>query len=293
MRFKQLIAREKYNKMVLLGSVTALSIIILFVSIWVGWIYIQPIDPDPVEYNTYECATNSEATEVFRLHALDKKVGRDLVNVLCNNAQIRQGFGAVIAQWKHKNIEDTSLLHDKFYDLVVLPSYEVELSSIGRVAGYEKIASYASYDGYFVARAGLTKPVLDINYWNKKKLGLLRNPRSRSGHVAPLVMLREHGVGNEIFSIERFESHLGLREALQQGHVDIIGSYWGNEDIEKYGDLPRTKTYQQTPSSWYLLENDRVIQCAVWYSLKDVSLNSSSKYFSELKSDIDCEEVSH
>ena len=292
MKFKQLIVSEKYNKRVLIGAVTGLSIVILFVVLWIGWIGINPVHMQPVEYNTYECDTESGVTEIFRLHALDGKSGRELSDLLCNNSQIRQRFGSVVVQWKHKNIEDEFLLHNRFYDLLVSPPSEIEQTPVGRLAGYEKIASYTSYDGYFVARKGLPKPVLDVNYWNKKKVGLIRDPGSRSGHITPLGMLRKSGIGDEVYKVTWFESHFDLRMALKDGDVDLIGSYWGEDDIEDYGDLPRMQISKQTPSSWYLLENEKIVKCAVWHSLKEVASNSSIKYFSDLKPEVECEEAS-
>jgi hypothetical protein len=125
---------------------------------------------------------------------------------------------------------------------------------------------------------------LTAEYLSDKTIGVLANARSESGHVCPMGAIRRERVDQS--GIKYHASHRDLRSALENGQVEIIGSYWGKEDREKYPEWKYLKIGDiDNGDYWYLLDkkefNDDLCQ-AVVETLGSIAGKSKEKYWKEI-----------
>lgn len=237
---------------------------------------------DPVEYNTYECTANGPENIIFSLYALNFNTAKLLADAFCADARVSRRVGRVKAQWRHKNITDLQVLQSQKYNLLVAHGSHIEREEVQGISGYQLIASYAPYTSYFIAAKG-DKPELTTRYFAGKRLGLLDNPLSKSGHIIPLQALRKAGINIRLIDAKmQYKAHVSLKEALQANEVDIIGSYWGVDDIKRYGEHPIIELKDIDPSKWYLLPTDKNTVCAISEALSKLSASSDKAYFRNL-----------
>lgn len=235
-----------------------------------------------VDYNTYECAGSGPDTQVFSVYALSYRTGKFLADSLCADARISKRAGKVKAQWRHQNITDLDILQRGQYDLLVAHKSHIERPEVRGISGYELVASYEPYMSYFITAQG-DKPELTTRYFAGKRLGLIDSPLSKSGYLFPMQALRNAGVDVHLIDINNiYKSHPELKTALISGEVDIIGSYWSEENINKHGDLPVVQLKEAQPTRWYILPANNDTVCAVTEALKNLASSAKTRYFKKL-----------
>ena len=101
--------------------------------------------------------------------------------------------------------------------------------AVKKLSPMARIGHYPPYGSYFVTLDGQSAQ-LSRAWFTGKRLGILGNESSRSGHLIPLEKLRTMGVDGQRIKLVKAESHQELRALLTQGRVDMIASYWGEGD---------------------------------------------------------------
>lgn len=172
----------------------------------------------------------------------------------------------------------------------VKQEYEQSLPRIGtnRIA----LASYSGYDVYLISKNGM--PKLDGSYLSGKSLGLLTNRRSESGYKYPMKII-EDSVSEEqrpTFK-SNYAKHGDLRRGLQNGEVDLIASYWNDDDRRKYPGWQSLKIANVPKGDiWYLdLDNKNPdIACNITTALMNNAKNQSEAYWENISIHYACTE---
>jgi hypothetical protein len=105
--------------------------------------------------------------------------------------------------------------------------------AVKKLSPMARIGHYPPYGSYFVTLDGRSAQ-LSRAWFTGKRLGILGNESSRSGHLIPLEKLRTLGVDGQRIKLVKAESHQELRALLMEGRVDVIASYWGEGDKALY-----------------------------------------------------------
>ena len=271
---------ESVNTLVYYLSVLVITLISAGLYAWLVPVTSSNGLPEELEVNTYSCAGSGSSDKVFSIYALSYFSAKRLADSLCLDPRVSKRVGNVEAQWRHENFTKLDVILGLKYDLIVGHAAYIETPQVLGVTGYTEIGSYQPYTGYFIASAD--KPELSSRYFAGKRLGLIYSPLSQSGFIMPRTALREAHISEQLIDISYYKTHEKLRQALANGKVDVIGSYWSPQQTDKYGDLPRIQLTDAEPSKWYVLPAAPDIVCAVADALTHLKQGERG-YFSQLE----------
>lgn len=127
--------------------------------------------------------------------------------------------------------------------------------AVKKLSPMARIGHYRPYGSYFITLDGQSAQ-LTRAWFTGKRLGILGNESSRSGHLIPLEKLRVLGVDGQRIKLVKAESHQELRMLLIQGRVDVIASYWGKGDeIIHPGAIATPVEDGIEGAGWYMTES--------------------------------------
>jgi phosphonate transport system substrate-binding protein len=228
-----------------------------------------------------QSATNAE---IFVAFITDQPMAAQLLSNLCSNSVINRQYGKVEVHWSHNEQEISQYVGKGIANLALVKENVMQAFATQVTHGYKIIAQYQDYSAYFFSLK--EKPQLNKEYLWGKKLGLLDYPSSRSGHIVPKRLLTELGIGDDNMQITYVKSHEALRELLASGKVDLISSFWQEQDSERFSVNYITPIETQVSGSkWYLkmATNNTDLWCALQDSLFRLSHEIHSQYYSTLK----------
>lgn len=191
------------------------------------------------------------------LYVTDSKMGFGVADYLCNSADIAKQYGNVHLVIGQSDYDTFRYINYGIADLALVKENAANAFNATQSHNLQPISSYSDYEAYFIALR--EKPQLTKEYFLDKKIGLLDYPTSRSGHIAPKSTFKELDINEAALDIHYYNSHHELREKLIQGEVDIIASYWNNNDAE-------------TLSSSYITRIELTFSGVKWY-LKNAAKN--------------------
>ena len=241
--------------------------------------------------NQINCDTNATRNQdTFVAFVTDKGMSDQLLESLCSNAVINRQFGRVSVQWSHNEQEIIQYVGKGIADLALVKENVMEAFATPSTHGYKIAAYYKNYTTYLISLK--EKPKIDRQYLWGKRLGLLDYPSSRSGHIVPKRLLTEMALNDNDLQIIYANSHQALRNLLESGEVDLISSYWKQEDAERFSINYITPIESDVSGSkWYLkLETENTdLLCGVQRSLKTLASETTSLYYSQLIIEPHCE----
>ena len=293
--YTQLLCEPNLHLWVSIGAAVFSMAIIAMVFIF-GILAYQQFPQFPkamIEYNTMEHQINRENQKTLKVYDFSLYTGSDFLKALYEAPEIQQKFGAVRIQWRREEMEGLQQLNTHPYDLLVIKQSWMQKTSLDVIARYTEIASYQTYSGYLIAVN--ETPRLTTNYLEGKRLGLLDNPTSMSGHLVPRRALHEAGIDEQILSIRYYKTHAELRTALLKGELDLIGSYWGNDDEKRFNIANRLEVMNEiSGSKWYLSPKliDTPAHCAIVRILKKRADESKNAYFKKIQITRNCDHAS-
>ncbi len=240
-----------------------------------------------VDYNTVECATGLKNTKIFALYGLRRSNVVTLTKTLCDDLRMKQRFSSIKGQWQHNNIHKLSMLPDPYNLLIAKPVY-INTQDVLASARYYPLASYQPYTSYFINNSG--EPIeLTDKYFHEKKVGLLINHKSISSFIIPMNALKQAGIDVTVINFLYYKTHQDLRIALSKGEVDLIGSYWSIEYDSKVNPKGRLLLKDKIePSTWYLVDTDDEIKCAVMEAIRIQLKDENDPYFKNLTYHAQC-----
>lgn len=234
--------------------------------------------------DTLSCKTNATNNQdTFIVFITDKEMSEALLTSLCKNPAINRQYGEVKIQWSHNEQETIQYVGKGIADLALVKENVMQAFATQSTHGYKVVAHYRDYSTYLISLR--EKPRIDKQYLWGKKLGLLDYPSSRSGHIIPKKMLTELGMTADDLTIVYANSHTVLRELLTAGEVDIISSFWQEQDKERFSANYITPIQSNVSGSkWYLkMETENTdLLCEVQTSLANIATQTQSHYYRQL-----------
>ena len=231
------------------------------------------------------CQTKSvKNSDVFVVFITDQGMASKLLSSLCSNQTINRQYGEVSIQWSHNEQEIIQYVGKGIADLALVKENVMLAFAVETTYRYQTIAQYQDYSTYLISLK--EKPVLTKQYLWGKRLGLLDYPSSRSGHIVPKGLMNDLGISEANMEIVYVNSHEALRDLLAAGKVDIISSFWKDEDEQRFSAnyITPIKT-KVSGSKWYLKMETRNTDliCEIQNTLLRLSTETQSDYYSQLQ----------
>lgn len=225
------------------------------------------------------------------LFAPNAHMAKKLMSSLCNNSIVSKQFGDIVAYWQTEERDILQLIGKGVVDLMLVKDNFIQAFGTDTTYGYDMVAAYADYDANLMSIR--ERPLITKEYLLGKRIGLIDYPTSRSGYIAPMRMLKNLDLSSQQVDITYAKSHRELRHLLVAGKVDLISSYWQEEDeklLSRNYITPLTERI--SGSKWYLkmLEQNTDLRCAVQTVLTDLAAETESpRYYHNIKLINPCE----
>ena len=229
------------------------------------------------------CTTGGKGQEEFVLFLHDASIATQLMKLYCQDPIIAKQFAKVTANWGGGDASSILYVGKGIASLVLAKENIMDAIHATETHGYQMIASYSSYKAYLIGTT--EKPILTKEYLLDKRIALLEYPTSRSGHIIPKRTFANLGLSLDKLDIIYTNSHKVSRDLLAQGQVDLIASYWSQEDHNNFSeDYKQALQNDVSGSSWYLKmdKNNTVLLCKSMELLTTLAENDQSSYYSNL-----------
>ncbi len=227
--------------------------------------------------------TNLQSQSQLLIYSNGEASAKLLNQLACDDQIVNRQFGSVKTFWRFNDVNTIQYIGKGQADLALVKENMMAALSAEETHGYKKIAYYPNYPAFFIART--EKPILTKAYFIDKTIGLVNYPTSRSGHILPKRLLSQLGLSFDKLNIKYARSHQELRDWLEKGDVDIISTYWKEEDAEHFSMNYRAEIADSiTGSAWYIkLETDNLdLLCAAQTILNSMSKLQSQSYYQNL-----------
>ena len=212
-------------------------------------------------------------------------MAKKIMQELCHNPLVTKQFGEIVSYWQTEERDVLQLIGKGVVDLLLVKQNFIQAFGYDSTYSYKMIASYSDYDAFLVSSR--EKPILTKEYLLGKRIGVIDYPTSRSGYIAPMRLLKQLDLATEQVELVYAKSHRQLRKLLKNGQVDIISSFWKQEDEKDFSRNYITPLENQiSGSKWYLkmLGQNTDLKCAVQKILiEQATKTERSKYYQNIK----------
>lgn len=213
-----------------------------------------------------------------------KKVAQVLTQNLCADKVVAKQYGSVVGHWGYRTVDSLEFVGKGIADLILAKNNIMDAFKAESTYNYQPVVGFSDYTAFFISSK--EKPQITKQYFLDKKIGLLDYPTSRSGHILPKQAFKDLGINIGNLKINYASSHNELRELLANGQVDIIASFWKENDSERF-----SKNYIAPISSniagtrWYLKmqHNNTDLLCAVQSHLMSMSKEQALPYYQNVE----------
>ncbi len=232
-----------------------------------------------------DCTTKSISNaRTFVIYSGGESNSTLLNQIVCRDKVINKQFGTVSSYWGVSDVNTISMLGNGKADLALVKENIMSALKAEETHGYKKVAYYPSYQSFLISLN--EKPKLTKEYFFDKKIGLVVYPTSRSGHIVPKQLFTRLGLTLSRMNIEYASTHKELREMLISGEVDIIASFWQEEDAALFSKNYTTSIAESVSgTAWYLrlaTENNDLL-CSTRQFLLSFAKQQTSSYYKSLK----------
>lgn len=246
------------------------------------------IAPQTGQYLT--CKTDLQGnSDVFSVYVTDGKIAEMASERLCNDKTIKRQYGEVKVTIGQSDYDTFRYINHGVVDLALVKSNVVDAFGADQIYGLTKVASHPDYSAFFIALR--ERPLLSKEYLLGKKIGLLDYPSSRSGHIVPKTVLQNLGLSDSNLDIVYFSSHQELRRALLAGDIDIISSYWAEEDKDNFSRNYATPLQESVSGmQWYLKmqTQNTDLFCAIQSVIHEVAMSHPRPYYKTITLEEGC-----
>ncbi len=246
------------------------------------------IAPQTGQYLT--CKTDLQGnSDVFSVYVTDGRIAEMASERLCNDKTIKRQYGEVKVTIGQSDYDTFRYINHGVVDLALVKSNVVDAFGADQIYGLTKVASHPDYSAFFIALR--ERPLLSKEYLLGKKIGLLDYPSSRSGHIVPKTVLQNLGLSDSHLDIVYFSSHQELRRALLAGDIDIISSYWAEEDKDNFSRNYATPLQESVSGmQWYLKmqTQNTDLFCAIQSVIREVAMSHPRPYYKTITLEEGC-----
>ena len=246
------------------------------------------IAPQTGQYLT--CKTDLQGnSDVFSVYFTDGRIAEMASERLCNDKTIKRQYGEVKVTIGQSDYDTFRYINHGVVDLALVKSNVVDAFGADQIYGLTKVASHPDYSAFFIALR--ERPLLSKEYLLGKKIGLLDYPSSRSGHIVPKTVLQNLVHSDSNLDIVYFSSHQELRRALLAGDIDIISSYWAEEDKDNFSRNYATPLQESVSGmQWYLKmqTQNTDLFCAIQSVIHEVAMSHPRPYYKTITLEEGC-----
>ncbi|MFT2091813.1 PhnD/SsuA/transferrin family substrate-binding protein [Paraglaciecola sp. 2405UD69-4] len=271
-----------YNRTILISSIVIAVVIMWSIGTNFNQKKVSAIPNLIVEYET--CLTSSTTNHnTFIAFVINKHIATLLLDKLCKDKVINNQFGKIEVRWSNRDQDIIQYVGKGIAQLALVKENLMQAFAIEQTYGYKVIGTYQNYSAYFISLK--EKPEISKQYLWGKTLGLLDYPSSRSGHIIPKKILKDLGLTEQSINITYATSHEELRSLLASGDVDIISSYWQQEDSERFSHNYITQIEEDVSGSkWYLkMDTDNTdLVCGAQRILLQLTQDMDSEYYNQI-----------
>ena len=227
------------------------------------------------------CKTGlDENNDVFLAYITDVRIAYMVNERLCSDATIKRQYNAINVIIGQSDYDTFRYINHGVADLALVKKNIVDAFGADQIYGLTKVAAHPDYSAFFISLR--EKPQLTKEYILGKRIGLLDYPSSRSGHIVPKTVLHELGLTDSNVDIVYYSSHKELRRALLAGEIDIISTYWAQEDSEKFSKNYAAPLLESVSGmQWYLKMQTKNTDlfCAVQSVVNDIATTHPRPYY--------------
>ena len=227
------------------------------------------------------CKTGlDENNDVFLAYITDVRIAYMVNERLCSDATIKRQYNAINVIIGQSDYDTFRYINHGVADLALVKKNIVDAFGADQIYGLTKVAAHPDYSAFFISLR--EKPQLTKEYILGKRIGLLDYPSSRSGHIVPKTVLHELGLTDNNVDIVYYSSHKELRRALLAGEIDIISTYWAQEDSEKFSKNYAAPLLESVSGmQWYLKMQTKNTDlfCAVQSVINDIATTHPRPYY--------------
>ncbi|AXT39074.1 hypothetical protein D1814_10480 [Alteromonas sp. BL110] len=228
-------------------------------------------------------------SDVFSVYVTDGRIAEMAKEKLCNDQTIKRQYGEVKITIGQSDYDTFRYINHGVVDLALVKSNVVDAFGADQIYGLTKIASHPNYSAFFIALR--ERPDLSKEYLLGKRIGLLDYPSSRSGHIVPKTVMQNLGLSDNNVDIVYFSSHQELRRALLAGDVDIISSYWAEEDKERFSRNYATPLLESVSGMQWFLKmqtQNTDLFCAMQSVVHDIAMSHPRPYYKTITLEKGC-----
>lgn len=218
--------------------------------------------------------------DVFSVYVTDSVLAQMTLERLCIDKTIKRQFGEVHIIIGQSDYDTFRYINHGVVDLALIKKNVAEAFGADEIYGLTRLAAHPNYNAYFISLR--EKPLLNKEYLLGKRFGLLDYPSSRSGHIVPKTVLQGLGLSENNVSISYYSSHKETRRALLAGEVDIISSYWSEDDNERLSKNYATPLHETVSGMQWFLKmqtQNTDLYCAMQNVVKDISNTHPRPYY--------------
>jgi len=200
------------------------GVLIIFVFGNVSWWLTKP-DVQALNlqsYYHYSCHTGDtrSAGATLRLLLVSTVQVGEIAEQLCDSPSVSRHYEQVVVSWKPRTQLTASDLVNETYDVIwnrehflrgLLPDFE---------RYYESLLHFDHYRVYWLSL--YSEPVMSVDYFQGKRIGLLSDPGSHTHHVLPITSLSTNNIPDGTYSAIYFDETASLYQSFLQGDVDLI-----------------------------------------------------------------------
>ena len=236
------------------------------------------------------CKTKLSAnSDIFSVYVTDGRIAEMARDRLCADSTTKRQFGEVKIIIGQSDYDTFRYINHGVVDLALVKKNVVDAFGADQIYGLPKVASHPNYSAFFIALR--ERPQLSKEYLLGKKIGLLDYPSSRSGHIVPKTILQNLGLSDTNVSIVYYSSHQELRRALLAGEVDIISSYWAEDDSDRFSRNYATPLQESIGGmQWYLKmqTQNTDLFCAMQSVVHEIAMAHPRPYYKNITLEAGC-----
>ncbi len=228
--------------------------------------------------NSYQCQGKLIDGPTLSVYAEGKKNSIRLANILC--LQLSAKVSQVAVSWQLDSTDIQNRVKQGQFDLVMGRVHLLESFSTSHLQDYIPIAKYPGYTASLITLGALA-PQLNLEYLVEKRIGILKSDKSLSGRNIPIKAIRQAGIDMKELQITEVSSHSELRSKLFNNELDVIASYWDDNDLVKHPKMQHLKLREHTEGSkWYLLSgwNKETYRCDIENALIQSGTESDNPF---------------
>lgn len=213
-----------------------------------------------------------------------KYVAQLLTQNLCDDKVVAKQYGSVIGYWGYRTVDSLEFVGKGIADLILAKNNIMEAFRAETTYNYQPVVGFSDYTAFFISSK--EKPLITKQYFLDKRIGLLDYPTSRSGHILPKQTFKQLGLNIAQLKITYASSHNELRELLANGQVDLIASFWRENDSKRFSKNYITPISSNVAGTrWYLKmqHNNTDLLCAVQSHLLSMSKEQSFRYYQDVE----------